>query len=833
MPVKKAKKGPPQRSPKGPPKGPRKADSKTKPKSARPQSAPPPPPLQPRRWVTFLTPLIIIAGVVLTIFWRRIDAQVARRLASFEAPSIPVVYSAPLDLRSVIVRTNEEGSTSQTLLKAILFDRRYTEVTSQPSRPGEFLLAADAITIFTRDFTTATGTLNKARKITLSLGDGREAITQSTKPQKALLEPQIISYLGAQEMRASRFVSLDHIPLSVQNAVLAIEDERFYNHFGIDIFGISRALIRNIIAGRLVQGGSTLTQQLAKNLFLSPKKTISRKLLEIPTALSLESHLTKKQLLELYLNEVYLGQEGSISIHGMPQASTNLFGKNVADIAIEEAATLAGIIKAPSYFNPRKHPERAKERRDTVLGKMRDLGFISAAEHTTAVNRPLRIAQQQEHRRIAQFFTSTLEADLSQTIDIENAPSTGLAVYTGLDLGMQRCAEEAIERGVTAIEAANTKLKRNDKQLQAALVAIEPYSGLIRSWVGGRDFAESQFNRVNLAMRQIGSTVKPFLYLTALDGTLNSYKTATAVSILEDKPMQFTTSNKVAWNPENYDHEFRGDVTLRYALENSLNMPALYIAERIGLSTLKKTLSAFKIAPTVQEVPSIALGALDSNLLRLTAAYGALANGGVYIQPRLFTAAVDGSGERLANSEIVEERVADEAASFVLTNILRGVLDRGTGAKARSKGFTRPAAGKTGTSDNARDAWFIGYTPTLVAGVWLGYDDNTPISITGGAAAAPIWGDFMKCSSPFLPLGDFSPPPGVSFANVDIRTGQIATPDCPRERVSSEAFVKGTLPTVRCGEHGGGGQEAPTESYASPSRRGDRQSGFWNSIFGR
>lgn len=828
MPVKKAKKAPP----KVPSKAPRRAKSKTKVAASAKAMVASPHPRRPRKWIRLCILFTIICAVALTILWRRIDAQVARRLASFEAPSIPVVYSAPLDLRSVIVRTNEEGNTSQALLKGILVDRRYTEVTTQPSRPGEFLLTADTLTIFSRDFTTATGTLNKARKITLSLGDGKETGAQSKLAQKTLLEPQIISYLGAQEMRASRFVSLDHIPQSVPNAVMAIEDERFFSHFGIDIFGITRAILRNIIAGRLVQGGSTLTQQLAKNLFLSPKKTFSRKLLEIPTALSLESHLTKKQLLELYLNEVYLGQEGSISIHGMPQASSNLFGKNISDISIEEAATLAGIIKAPSYFNPRKHPERAKERRDTVLGKMRDLGFISAAEYTTAINKPLRIAQQHEHRRIAQFFTSTLEAELSQTIDIENAPSTGLAVYTGLDLGMQRCAEEAIERGVAALEAANPKLKRNDKQLQAALVAIEPYSGLVRSWVGGRDFAESQFNRVNLAMRQIGSTVKPFLYLTALDGTLNSYKTATAVSILEDKPMQFTT-NKVSWNPENYDHEFRGDVTLRYALEHSLNMPALYIAERIGLSPLKKTLSAFKIAPTVQEVPSIALGALDSNLLRLTAAYGALANGGVYIQPRLFTAAIDGAGDRLASSDIVEERVADEDASFVLTNILRGVLDRGTGTKARSKGFTRPAAGKTGTSDNARDAWFVGYTPTLVAGVWLGYDDNSPITITGGAAAAPIWGDFMRCSSPFLPLGDFTAPPGITFADVDIRTGQIATPECPRERVVSEAFVKGTQPSARCTEHGGGGQESSTESYTGPAHRGDRQSGFWNSLLGR
>lgn len=773
----------------------------------------------------------IVLAVALTIVWRRIDAQVARRLSSFESPSIPVIYSAPLDLRSVIVRTQEEGGTSKELLRTILADRRYTEVSSQPSRPGEYLLSADSLTIYTRDFTTATGTSLPARRVNLSLADGKESAPPASQG-KTLLEPQIISYLGAQDMRASRFVSLDLIPESVQHAVTSIEDERFYSHFGIDIFGIMRAMTRNVIAGRLVQGGSTLTQQLAKNLFLSPKRTISRKLMEIPTALSLERHLSKKQLLELYLNEVYLGQEGSISIHGMPQASTTLFGKNIQDISVDEAATLAGIIKAPSYYNPRKHPERAKERRNVVLAKMRDLGHISASEYAAAVQKPLRIASQQEHRRIAQYFTSTLEAELSETLDIENASVTGLAVYTGLDLGMQRCAEEAVQRGVATLEAAHPKLKKNDKQLQAALVAIEPYSGLVRSWVGGRDFSESQFNRVNLAIRQIGSTVKPFLYLTALDGTLNSYKTATAVSILEDKPMEFHL-NKTAWTPENFDHEFRGDVTLRYALENSLNMPALYIAERIGLSTLKKTLSAFKIAPTVQEVPSIALGALDSSLLRLTAAFGALANGGVYIQPRLFTSAIDGAGERLAASELVEERVADESAAFVLTNILRGVLDRGTGKGARSKGFGRAAAGKTGTSDNARDAWFVGYTPTLVAGVWIGFDDNAPLGITGGGAAAPIWGDFMKCSAPFMPVGDFSPPPGVSFVEVDVRTGQIATPDCPRATVVNEAFIKGTEPHKTCAEHGGG-EDATSSGEAAAGRpsRGGRQSGFWGSIFG-
>jgi penicillin-binding protein 1B len=704
-------------------------------------------------------------------------------------------------------------------------------VASTPSRPGEFSLTNEELAVFTRDFTTAAGTIARSQRIKLPL-EGTDTLPPA-QGQRALLEPQIISHIGAQEMRASRFVSLDLIPEVVQHAVISIEDERFYSHFGIDLFGVLRAASRNIVAGRLVQGGSTLTQQLAKNLFLSPKRTIWRKLLEIPTALSLERHLSKKQLLELYLNEIYLGQEGSVSIHGMPQAATTIFGKNISDISAAEAATLAGIIKAPSYFNPRKHPERAKERRNTVLAKMRELGHLSEKDYATALQRPLQVAQQQEHRRIAPYFTTALESELSEALDLESAPSTGLAVYTGLDLGMQRCAEDAIAQGIAALEKTHPRLKAHGKELQGALVALEPFSGLVRAWVGGRDYSESQFNRVNLAVRQIGSTVKPFVYLTALDSSLNSYKTATVVSVLEDQPMEIQQDHQPVWSPENYDHEYRGDVTLRYALENSLNMPALYIAERIGLSALKRTLSDFKIAPSVHEVPSIALGALDSTLLRLTSAYGALANSGIYIQPRLYLSALDGSNDRLAMADLAEERVADENASFVLTTILEGVIDRGTGKGARAKGFTRPAAGKTGTSDSARDAWFIGYTPTLVAGVWVGFDDNTPINITGGAAAAPLWGQFLKCSSPFMPLGDFSPPPGVSFVEVDTKTGEVATSGCPREQVANEAFVRGTEPSRRCSLHGAGDSPSDLSPPPDTAPNSRDRSGFWTSIFGQ
>jgi penicillin-binding protein 1B len=508
----------------------------------------------------------------------------------------------------------------------------------------------------------------------------------------------------------------------------------------------------------------------------------------------------------------------------MPEAASAFFGKKLEDLKVDEAATLAGMIKAPSLFNPRRYADRTKERRDIVLLKMREHGHITESEYTIAKARPITTAPKQEHRCLAPFFTAALESELSNVLDLDSAVSSGLAVYTGIDLGVQRCAEEAVERGLKIIETAHPRLTRGKGRLESALVAIEPYSGLIRAWVGGRDFSESQFNRVTQATRQAGSTIKPFLYLTALDESLNSYKAATAISILEDKPMEFRIKGQKSWSPENYDHEYRGDVTLRYALENSLNMPALYIAERVGLPALKKTVQLFELSSQkFSAVPSLALGALDTNLLRLTSAYGTLANGGILVAPRLYSAALDVDNERLSAPSIGERRVADEGATFVLTNILQGVLDRGTAKVIRAKGFSAPAAGKTGTSDNARDAWFIGYTPTITAGVWVGFDDNSPINITGGAATAPIWGDFMKCASAYTRESAFIPPRQVRLMAIDADTGKIATDACPHDRIIEEYFVSGTEPERPCPQHPGSvdGQQNKLESKPD-------EGGFWS-----
>lgn len=766
--------------------------------------------------------LLLISGLLFAAFYV-IDHRVTARLNSLTTPKLPVIYSSPLDVAGLVRRLEYEPSHNSRILRSVLADRRYSEVSGSPSRPGEYSLSADALTIFSRSFTNPSGETVPSKKQKLPL-----ASTDSERSTPLLLEPQVISYIGSADVRASSYTPLASIPALVQQSVLSIEDERFYQHFGLDIVGIARAMFRNLLSMRLVQGGSTLTQQLAKNMFLSPKRTISRKLLEVPTAISLERHLSKEQLLELYLNEVYLGQEGAVAIHGMPEAASAFFGKKLEDLRSDEAATLAGMIKAPSSYNPRRFPDRARERRDLVLQKLLEHGHITNSEYALALKRPVKTVTQQEHRRLAPFYTSALESELSQGIDLDAAASSGLAVYSGLDLGIQRCAEQAIEVGLAQAEALNPKLKSREGPVEAALVAIEPYSGLVKAWVGGRDFGVSQFNRVNQSNRQIGSTIKPFLYLSALDGSLNSYKVATAASILEDKPVTVNVNNK-AWNPENYDHEFHGDVSLRYALEHSLNMPALYISERIGLAALKRTSTLFKLSEQVQAVPSLALGALDTNLLRLTAAYAALANGGIYVTPRTFISALDGDGTRLLAAQPHEERVSEENATYVLTSILQGVIDRGTAKAVRAKGFSRPSAGKTGTSDNARDAWFVGFTPNLAAGVWVGLDDNSPLGLTGGGVAAPIWGDFMKCSEPFFTASAFIPPRKVISVPIDSKTGRLATPGCPQAHVMEEVFVQGTEPRTRCAEHGEG--EDAAEESSGNERPASPGSGFWGGIF--
>lgn len=770
---------------------------------------------------------LVLAMVVSAVAYIRVDGKVGEMLASGATDYRSAIFSAPLRLSPpTAVKMNQ--------LVQLLNKRNYREVAGQPTLPGEYSVGSGRLTLYTREFSSAKDKEVPAEIYEIDF-ENNTAIRggpESRQVNLLALEPMIVSSLGTKELRASNYKSLEQIPEHVKQAVIAVEDERFYSHHGVDPEAILRAMIANIKALDLVQGGSTLTQQLAKNVLFTPEKTFGRKFMELLAAISLERRLSKDEILERYLNEIYLGQEGSFAIHGVAEASQVFFGKKIEDITPAEAALLAGIIRAPSYYSPRRHFERALQRKDLALEKMHELGYLDLKSLNRSKQQKIIIAQEIRNKRAAPFFIAALEKELADYINTEAANKAGLRIYTGLNFEMQECAETALTENILSLEKRYPKIKRTDSPLEGGLVAIEPQSGLIRAWAGGRDFSEIQFNHVDQAVRQIGSTIKPFLYLTALDGSLNSYKVATTTSVLSDEPVRITQINQRAWQPENYDHTYKGDVTLRYALETSLNLPAVYTAQRVGLANFARTVANFNIADNVQALPALALGAADTTLLRLTAAYAALANGGIYVAPRLFLTAENKDNEIIVSSEISERRVAEEGAVYVLTDILGGVVERGTARAVRSLGFTAPAAGKTGTSNDTRDAWFIGFTPDLAVGVWLGFDDNKKLGLTGGAVATPIWTEFMQCVKNYHQVLDFIPPPNVISVDIDSTSLDRAGPGCPAKSVVREIYVRGTEPRRVCSLHNRATDEEVISDIPSDDRPPRRRRGFWEGLFG-
>lgn len=774
--------------------------------------------------VTILLAILLIIAMVYLFF--SIDTRVAELLKRDPKARFPSIYSDLLTL--------EAGSNykAQTLYEELI-RRGYVETNRPPSNPGEYWRPnSKTFEVYIREFRDPASKIHEALMVRVETEPIRIFKSNSEPLKELFLEPELIERIDTGETRATKRLSLSEFPQSIQSAILAIEDERFYSHFGIDIEGILRAFIANVRAFGWVQGGSTITQQLAKNLFLSPERTLTRKVLEVFAAISLERRLSKDEILELYLNEVYLGQEGAVAIHGVAESARVYFGKDIEFITIAEAALLAGMIKGPSIYSPRRNLKRALQRKNLVLQKMLDLNVINAKQYEQARSQVIKIAPGQHYQRRAPYLLTTLRNEVDSYLDLDAAVSQGVSIYTGLHIGMQQCAQKAIATGLKELEHSIPSLKNNKQPLQAALVSIEPFSGKIRAWVGGRDFGKNQFDRVSLGKRQIGSTIKPFLYLTAFDSTLNPDRILTPITLVRDEPVHIRTPGGV-WTPENYDHKYRGDVTLRYALEKSLNVPAVIVGQWIGIDNLVRTARLFRLADELPAVPALALGAADTSLVRLSAAYGALANGGIYVTPRIFTSILDGEGKSLANSLYEESRVASEAASFVIVNMLQGVIERGTARSVRAHGFTSPAAGKTGTSNDARDAWFAGFTPDLVTGVWVGFDDNRKMGLTGGRAAAPIWTDYMKCASAYHQELSFVAPEGVIFQDLDYTSSQRATVNCPANQIVREIFVSGTEPIEPCRYHYRG-QSNQQPSFPEPRTQETprKRRSLWERIFG-
>ena len=703
------------------------------------------------------------------------------------------LYTAPFQLKTDL-------SLKVARLPERLQRLSYRPVNDAVASPGEYRLTAEALTIFLHAQPEA---FVKANVVTLDLHDG--LVTQVlSEPDRTpifpvFLEPELISGLRGASRQVREWIPLAQMPERLVDTILSVEDRRFYSHVGIDPVAVGRAVWRNVTKGGVVQGGSTITQQLAKNLFYSPQRTFVRKVKEALAAMVLESKYTKREILESYLNEIYLGQAGFVSIYGVAEAAHRYFGKTLGELTTGEIAMIAGLIKGPNTFAPTKHRDLAQQRRDVVLRLLRDQGKVTEDEWKTAVNEPVQVAPPDDVLAEAPYFVDTV---LRQVEEAVGTPlPEGVRIDSTLDSLMQQSATDGLEQGLARLERAYPALKGSEQPLQGAVVVLDPSTGTILALVGGRDYRISQFNRAVQAHRQAGSLFKPFVYLAAFEASRSGVQPSmTPASLLADEPVTFESENGT-WSPQNYDKQFRGNVTLRSALEQSLNVPAVRVAKAVGTQPILDVIRQLGVTTALTNDLSLALGSPAVSLLDMVTAYGTLANGGVWVRPTSLRAASDREGMTVWTATPERRQAVSPQAAYLVTSLLEGVVRRGTAAKAKILGLTGAIAGKTGTTDGYRDAWFVGYTSDLVIGVWVGFDDERAVRLTGSQAALPIWMDIARRILPEQ-AAPFSAPAGVVARAIDPKTGQLATSQCP-ERVE-EVFIEGTEPTVYCEVHGGG-----------------------------
>jgi penicillin-binding protein 1B len=604
------------------------------------------------------------------------------------------------------------------------------------------------------------------------------------------LEPELIGSVHGSTGEERVPVPLADIPQHLIDAVLAIEDQRFYEHHGLDLKRIAGATVANVRAADVVQGGSTLTQQLAKNLFLSNKRSPIRKLRDMAMARALERRYTKEEILEAYLNEVYFGHHDGLAIRGVGRAAQVFFGKDVSQVDLDEAALLAGIIRGPNLYSPTRNPERATERRNLVLDVMLDQKVITAEAHATARQAPLQAREAAQRTRSGRYFVDLVFQQLVATHG-RQAVQRGMSVFTTLDMDLQRKAEEAVAKGLGRLERDYPYIAGQDAPLQAALVALDPRTGEILALVGGRDYGSSQFNRAVNARRQPGSSFKPVVALAALAGREGGHTLAT---MLQDEPFSVETPAGL-WEPSNYDGKFHGEVTIREALERSLNVPFARLGMEVGPERIAATGRKLGLESRLKPVPSLALGASEVTPLEMARAFGVLAAGGYRSDLHTTLGVLDAEGEVLSRYEIAGKQVYTPAETYLVTSALRGAVERGTGRSLRTWGFRGPVAAKSGTTNDFRDAWFIGYTPSLAVAVWVGYDDGRSTKLSGARAALPIFALFMRAARGPDGEEDFSRPPGVEVVSVNRESGLRAGWGCRGER---EVFLRGTAPRESC-----------------------------------
>ena len=649
-----------------------------------------------------------------------------------------------------------------------------------------------------------------------------EALDDYTPRQTSKLyavDGRFIAELG---LERRTLVKIDEIPQTVQQAFVITEDKRFYSHAGVDWIRVFGALARDVLARAWDEGFSTITMQLARNVFperLTREKTLVRKIREAKVARAIEAKYDKKKILELYLNQISLGN----GAYGVEVASQRYFGKSVRDLNLAEAATLAALPKAPERYNPRKHPDRAVQRRNTVLGLMRENGAISSADESVARAYPLRLANKEEAGDVAPYFVEWIRQQLDDQFG-KQLYEQGLKVFTTLDLDLQSAAERALERQLRLIEAgrygkythesyehyvarslAGSEPGTNSPYLQGAFIALDPRNGTIRAMVGGRDFYDSKFNRATQALRQPGSAFKPIVYATAVqNGRPASY-------IVNDSPLVVPLGGGGGkdWTPRNFDGRFEGPIPMRRGLYESRNLVAIRVGMELGEQTVINEARNFGLTTPIPPFPAIHIGAADVYPLELISAYSVFANQGIRATPNAILRVENARQEVLWQQTPARTQVLSPEESWIMVDMMKDVIRRGTAAgSVWGAGFHVPAGGKTGTTNDGTNVWFIGYTADLVAGVWIGLDRPQKImgDAQGGRLAAPAWTQFMSEVYRRRPAPpDWPRPISIITREIDVSTGMLQTPYCPRDLIRSEFYIPGTEPMTECNKHYGYG----------------------------
>jgi penicillin-binding protein 1B len=728
--------------------------------------------------------LTIGAAVGLGLYGQTLRRQVEERFAGRR-------WSIPSRVYSDVTLLYPGLAINRPALLRKLYRLDYRPVDHAPRRKGEMRARGDGIEIYLHDLQIP-DQHRPGFPVRLRIRKGRITALASLEQREDLLpvlalEPEELALFFGPEREKRQLVAVDQLPPDLIHAVLAAEDNRFYRHHGLDLRGIVRALITNVRHLAVRQGGSTITQQLAKNFFLTPERTLRRKLKEVLLALVIEWGYAKDQILEMYLNEIYWGQNGSVSVNGVGEAADFYFGKSPQALTLGEAAALAGLIKSPNVYSPYRDPDRCRRRRNEVLKAMHINGWLDAPRFEKGLAEPLAPRAPAHQPRRTPYFVDYLQGQLNDLYAPEALTSLGLTILTTLDPLVQEAAETALLNGLERLETRYPALRRPDplRQLQGAVVVMKPATGAILAMVGGRDYRHSQFNRISQARRQAGSTFKVFTYLAGLEAL-------TPVSILSNSPRTYHIDGR-DWQPRNYAPIDAPTVSMREALARSINRATVDLAMRVGLEKVVATARPFGFSSQLAPYPSLALGAVDLHPLELARAYCVFAAAGTQPFPLGLRAVFDERGQLIEHRPMRLKRIIPPARAFLINSMLQSAVQQGTGQALAGRGINFPMAGKTGTTNNYRDAWFVGYTPDLLALVWVGFDNGDSLQVSGARAALPIWAEIMRAIPHQLSGTAFIPPPGVVKHAVCTRNGfPDVTGDC--DETGEEWFEIDNIP---------------------------------------